>query len=177
VGIENRSRTWLNSMRKVEGPMATKKLFMETTSVEPQKTAAEITALLVSAGARQIAMTYGAVGELKGLAFTLVIEGGMMPFSLPVRTEPIFKLLNGRRKYSWDRTESAPKDRAQAERVAWRQLLRWIQAQLAMIDVGMVAAQEVFLPYMQSPDGRTIYELFASSQFKQLAAPDRGKTQ
>lgn len=157
--------------------MPTKTLFMETTCVDPHKTAAEITALLVSGGARQIAMTYGAAGELQGLAFTLVVEGGLVPFCLPVRTSPIFKLLNGRRKHSWDRNDSAAKDKAQAERVAWRQLLRWIQAQLAMIDVGMVAAQEVFLPYMQNPDGRTVYELFAAIKFKQIAGPGAAANQ
>ncbi len=157
--------------------MATKKLFMETTSVEPQKTAAEITALLVGAGARQIAMTYGEAGEISGLAFTLLIEGGMRPFSLPVRTDSIFKLLNNRRKYTWDRTDHAAKDKAQAQRVAWRQLLRWIQAQLALVSVGMVQAEEVFLPYAQCPDGRTVYQLFTAAKFKQLAGPAEERTQ
>lgn len=62
------------------------------------------------------------------------------------------------------------KDRQQAERVAWRQLLRWVQAQLAMIECGMTEASEVFFPYMQMLSGNTIYELFKASEFKQLAA-------
>lgn len=150
--------------------MAGKTLFMETTAVAPEKTAAEITTLLVMSGARQISMDYDEAGKLAGLRFVLAIHGGLLPFKLPVRTEPVFKILNGRRKYSYDRTNCAEKDRAQAERVGWRQLLRWVQAQLAMIETGMVATEEIFLPYMQNPDGQTVYELFAGTHFKQLPA-------
>jgi hypothetical protein len=68
--------------------------------------------------------------------------------------------------------EAGYRVREQAERVAWRQLLRWAQAQLAMIETGMAAAEEVFLPYLQEPSGRTVYEVFAESRFKALPAPE-----
>jgi hypothetical protein len=42
---------------------------------------------------------------------------------------------------------SAPADREQAERVAWRQWLLWLKVQLALTDVGMTTASEVFFPY------------------------------
>lgn len=39
-------------------------------------------------------------------------------------------------------------DPAQAKRTAWRQILRWIDAQLALIEVGQASAFEVFMPYL-----------------------------
>lgn len=149
-------------------------LFMETTKIRPEKTASEIMEALVKASARQIAVEYDAAGCLCGMAFVIVVQGRPIPFKLPARVEPVFKILNNRRpKESWrrgNRQDGAAVDREQAERVAWRQLLRWVQAQLAMIETGMVAVDEVFLPYMQNDSGKTVYELFAGSGFKQLAA-------
>lgn len=55
-----------------------------------------------------------------------------------------------------------------AERVAWRQLLRWVEAQLAMVDTGLSTVDEVLLPYMRGDDGQTIYSLFKVNEQKQL---------
>ena len=155
-----------------------KTLFMETTQITAEKTAGEIMATLVSSGARQIALDYDA-GRISGLSFVLPVNGLHLLFKLPSRVEPVFKVLNERRPAeTWQRGNQkdwAERDRQQAERVAWRQLLRWLQAQVAMVSTGMVAAQEVFLPYMQDQDGKTVYEMFAESKFKMLAAPAEGQ--
>jgi hypothetical protein len=36
----------------------------------------------------------------------------------------------------------------------------------------MVTVDEVFLPYLQSRDGRSMYQLFVANEFKMLAAPE-----
>jgi hypothetical protein len=61
----------------------------------------------------------------------------------------------------------------QAERVAWRQLLRWVQAQLAMIDTGMVRTEEVFMPYIvvNAATNQTLFERMVETQFKMLEGP------
>ena len=142
---------------------------METTEISADKTAAEITSLLVKSGAREIALEYGVGGKLEGLRFALVVEQITVTFALPVRTEPVFQTINHRRK--GNRQSTAAKDRAQAERVAWRQLLRWVQAQLAMIDTGMVQAHEVFLPYLiHAGTGQTLFEYLQRDGLKQLTA-------
>lgn len=155
-------------------------LFMETTQVPPEKTAGEIMGVLVKANARQIAVEYDAERKLSGMSFVIVINGNPLPFRLPARIEPVFRALNDRRpKESWyrgNREEKAEVDRQQAERVAWRQLLRWVQAQLAMIETGMVASEEVFLPYLQNENGQTVYQLFAETKFKMLPAPKEPPT-
>ena len=91
-------------------------------------------------------------------------------YSLPARVEPVYKLLVDRRSDGWQ-TAVRTRVRLQAERVAWRQLLRWVQAQLAMIETGMVKGAEVFLPYMEGRDGRTFFEEFESQQLR-LPAPE-----
>jgi hypothetical protein len=155
-----------------------KTLFMETTQVSAEKTSTEMLSLLVQAGAREVLQQFDGNGKLTGLKFALDVRrenvNRTMIFQLPVRVEPVFKLINGRRKYEWDKREQAKKDREQAERVAWRQLFRWCQAQLALIQTGMVEAAEVFFPYCQTEDGRTFWEYALSGG--QLLLPPAEKT-
>lgn len=148
--------------------MPTKTLYMETTEIAASKTAAEISSLVVRAGAREIALEYGPARQLMGLRFVLLVQQMPVSFALPVRVEPVFRILNGRRKSPSD---YKVRDTAQAERVAWRQLLRWVQAQLAMIDTGMVQAHEVFLPYLiHAGTNQTLFEFFSGEGLKQLTA-------
>jgi hypothetical protein len=46
----------------------------------------------------------------------------------------------------------------QAYRVAWRTILDWVQAQMALLEIGMAKMEEVFLPYMQDREGVTFFE-------------------
>jgi hypothetical protein len=145
---------------------------MESTEVPSQKTASEITTLLVQSGAREISVQYDE-GKISGLRFVLLAAGNVpLQFALPVRTEPIFKIINGRRQNygQFSKVAMQERDHEQAERVAWRQLLRWMQAQLAFIETGMVASQEVFLPYLlHAGSGQTLFQYFEGEGFKQIA--------
>jgi hypothetical protein len=141
------------------------KLYLQTTSVSASKTASEIVASLVESGAREILTQYEG-GKLVGIRFSLEPKKGCTQiFSLPAKTEPVFKVLCEQKSYTYD----IDKIRVQAERVAWRLLLRWVQSQLALIQVGMVEVDEVFLPYRQTKDGRTFWELVQAGG--QLALP------
>ena len=158
--------------------MSTRKsLFMETTDIPVQKTAGDILSLLVRAGATQVSLDYQG-GKIVGMWFTYPVDGHAVPFRLPVRTEPIFKIINGRRTpdgwKQFNRAAMADKDRDQAERVAWRQLLRWIEAQIAMVETGMVKTDEVFLPYVATATGQTLYEHFieTGAAARLLPAPE-----
>lgn len=147
--------------------MSKSALFMGTTRIPPERTAAEIISCLVQGGARQIGQEYDASQKLIGVKFTIeVLPGNLQCFVLPVKVEPVFKLINGGRKFN--RAAYAKDDREQAERVAWRQLLRWVEAQLAMIKLGMVEAGEVFFPYMLRDDGQTLFQLFKEQGMKML---------
>lgn len=148
-------------------------VFMETTEVPPERSAAEIASCLIRAGATQIATEYDN-GRIVGLRFTLTVGGQPLTFELPARTEPVYKLLVKRSRSSYLTEKEKTNKRAQAERVGWRQLLRWVQAQLAMMDVGMVSAHEVFFPYMF--DGkRTLVQQFEQDTLRLLPAASEAK--
>ena len=55
-------------------------------------------------------------------------------------------------------------DYAQAERIAWRIVKDWVEAQMAILESGMVKLDQIFLPYIMDSDGRTVYELYESKQ-------------
>ncbi len=150
--------------------MATKKpIYMESTQIPAERTAAEVSSCLVQAGALSVSVRYDA-GKVIGMSWTMRIGPSEMQFSMPARIEPVYALLMSRRPSSgeWLPEVDKLRIRSQAERVGWRQLLRWTQAQLAMIEVGTAKNAEVFMPYMQQADGSTFFEYFES---KQLALP------
>lgn len=151
--------------------MVKKKLFMETTEIESAKTAGEITSILVQAGAAQIAQEYGPDKEITGLRFSLKVQENFWMVVLPARVEPIFKIINGRRENygQFSKQNMEAKDRLHAKRIAWRQLLRWCEAQLAMVDAGMVQAGEVFLPYVEVSPGVTFFEKVTTDPGRLLA--------
>lgn len=53
----------------------------------------------------------------------------------------------------------------QAERVAWRILKDWVEAQMALLDIQMVRFEEIFLPYIETGNGQTIYERLEEKHF------------
>src|SRR6476620_12194188 len=110
-------------------------LFMETTEVPAERSASEIVAELIKAGASAINTDYVA-GTIAGLRWVMKVRGVDQVFSMPVRIEPVEKLLLSRRKGYLSANDRA-RIHAQARRVAWRQLLRRTQAQMAMIQCGM----------------------------------------
>ena len=137
-------------------------LYMQTTKIEASKTVAEIQSLLGSTGqVRAIQVEYGPDGAVEALSFVAEVEGCRVPFRLPARVEPVFRALSKQRA---PRNRTAQKyvqqDKEQAVRVAWRQILRWVQAQIALLDTGMVDISEIFLPYVHTGIGRTIYTDF-----------------
>jgi hypothetical protein len=151
--------------------MARKPLYMESTEIQPARTAQEIQSVLVAAGARQIMTEYGDAGKVVGLKWTMATPLGDRLFDMPARVEPIYTLLYKRVQNQWG--IDTTKLRAKAERVAWRQLLRWVQAQVAMIETGMVQPSEVFFPYMVAIEGKTVYSLFEARQLPMLPAPEK----
>lgn len=141
-----------------------KTLFMETTKIEPEQTVAQIQRVLGQYGAAGV-MTEYEKGEVVGVAFKIKIAGKDIPFRLPCRWEAIDKALMSRRKRLRNTDEIAK----QAKRIAWRQILRWVEAQMALVETDMVKIQEVFMPYVQvNLKGQTLYEKIEQEQFKML---------
>lgn len=85
---------------------------MGTTKVGPQQTAGEVVSELVKAGATSINTDYKN-GKISGIRWIMRVGSSQVLFDMPIRIEPVLKKIG---------------DRDQAERTAWRQLLRWVQA-------------------------------------------------
>lgn len=135
-----------------------------TTSVSALKTAGEIQAKLVKAGATHVAMSFDGKGEPTGLTFGIVTPIGPRSFALPVVADRVFKVIT-----RWDSgVPNRYQTREQATRVGWRILKDWVEAQLAIVETEMVELEQVMLPYMRGDDGRTLYDLFCE---RQLALP------
>lgn len=147
-----------------------KTLFMETTKIDPARTVAEIQKILMECGALSI-LTEMEHGKISAVSFKYQVGDRAIPFRLPCRWQNIESLLAKRGRFTqWNPAHRREELKAKAERVAWRQILRWVEAQLALVDTSMVKVEEVFFPYIQAPGGYTIYELHEKDKFLQLAA-------
>jgi hypothetical protein len=142
-----------------------------TTTVAAHKTAAEIQHKLVAAGARQILATYADDGRITGLSFMVQGPLGRRSYSLPVNADAVLKVMSAYRSGVPNRYQTAE----QAERVAWRILKDWIEAQLALAETQMVTLDQVMLPYMHTDDadGPTVYELYRAQAQPELGAGPR----
>jgi len=133
-----------------------------STQIAPEKTVSEIQSKLAKAGAFQVLHEYErGSGELIGLSFRIETQFGNLAFELPANIDAVETILKKQRV-------PARRSREQATRVAWRILKDWVEAQLALIETGMVSVEQVFLPYCQSANGETLYEAIRSKKFAGL---------
>ena len=139
-----------------------KTLYMETTKKSPEQTGAEIENVLKNYGLSKFMKDYKD-GEIIGCVFAINIDGKEVPMKLPVNWKPLLSIADkGETKYI------KPGDATQAKRVAWRQVFRWVEAQLSLVEIGMVKIQEVFLPYMLINQNQTLFELMESNNYKMI---------
>lgn len=133
-----------------------------TTTISADKTVAEIQGMLARAKAQAIMNEYED-GVLSALSFRIPTALGVMTFRLPANIDRVHEILR--------KSTKVPKrlqTRDQASKVAWRILKDWLKAQLALVEVGMVEIQQVFLPYAQDQQGRTVYENLLEKRFSGL---------
>lgn len=133
-----------------------------TTTVDSFKTVSEIEYILMKHKAKSIMKNYD--GEsITGLSF--LIDTGMqqIPVRLPVKVEECLEVLKQEKKNSSRSNIKATRD--QAERVAWRILKDWVEAQMALLDIQMVRFEEIFLPYIETQNGQTVFERLEEKQF------------
>ncbi len=133
-----------------------------TTTVDAFKTVSEIEYVLVKHGAKSILKNYE--GEsIVSLSFLIDTEIQEVPIRLPVKIDECLLVLKKEKK---ENPRKQIKDtREQAERVAWRILKDWIEAQMALLDIEMVRIEEIFLPYIELNGGQTIFEKLQENRF------------
>ena len=133
-----------------------------TTTIDAFKTVSEIEYILMKHKAKSIMKNYE--GEsITGLSFLIDTGTQQIPVRLPVKVDECLKVLQKEKKNSPRSNIKATKE--QAERVAWRILKDWVEAQMALLDIEMVRFEEIFLPYIELQGGQTIYETLEQKQF------------
>lgn len=140
-------------------------LYMERTEIPAAQTVAEIADKLAQHAAVRDVHTEYEHRRIRAVRFSLLVEDRKVWYTLPANTAPIFAYLQAKRTHATP--EGRQIDAEKAERIAWRQVLRWIEAQLGMIETGMVEPAEVFLPYAttKTTEGEpvTVYQLWRTT--------------
>ena len=138
-------------------------IYMASTGIPAEKTAGQIQAL-IGKWASHVMCEYEN-GEVTGLAFQIKHKDKSIPFLLPIRWQPVLETMKQNKK-----TPRHLCNPEQARKVAWRQIYRWVEAQLALIETGIVDAKEVFMPYilLDIEKKTTLYTSLETKNFKAI---------
>lgn len=126
-----------------------------TTKVDVYTTIGQIQGILVKHGARKIMQDYDDAGHIVALSFLVDTPTGLRGIRLPANTEAVQKVLA---------KQKVKCDQPQAERVAWRIVKDWVEAQMAILESEMVQLDQIFLPYMVNNNGQTVFEVYRANQ-------------
>lgn len=126
-----------------------------TTKVDVYTTLGAIQGQLVKHGAKKIMQDYDDKGNITALSFLVDTPAGSRGIRLPANVNAVHAVLI---------RQKVKCDREQAERVAWRIVKDWVEAQMAILESEMVHMDEIFLPYMIGNGGQTLYQAYLSNQ-------------
>lgn len=132
-----------------------------TTTIGVHKTIGEIEEILVEHGARKIMSNYDEQGHIESLNFSIMTSNGERGIKLPANVPSIYEVLKQQKKSGKIKVNP---DYAQAERVAWRIIKNWVEAQMAILESQMVQIEEIFLPYMINKEGKTFFQVYKQNQ-------------
>lgn len=130
-----------------------------TTTINVNKTIEEIQGILSKHGATAIMTEYNN-GNVTGLSFKIMTPRGELGIRLPSNTDRVLQVLKKQKKNN----TKVKNTFEQANKVAWRIIKDWIDAQMAILETEMVEMEEIFLPYMINNDGQTLYQAFKNNQ-------------
>ena len=129
-----------------------------TTKVPANRSIEEIQTALVKHGASGVLYEYEqGTGRISALKFKLPINEADVAFSLPVNWRLFQAVLKKDRVRRWDEEDYV-------YRVAWRNIRDWVLAQLALYETQMVELPQVFLPFVNTNSGQTLYEQVTSGK-------------
>jgi len=141
-----------------------------TSTVPVSRTVAQVQAKLVEHGARAVMMEYDAQGRITALAFNVKTPNGDLPIRLPIDAAATLRVLQ---RQADNREIPARYAREEhAYRVAWRIIKDWIEAQMSLLETEMVRLEQIFLPYVITPGGQTVYQVMVEKHF--LLGPGEG---
>ncbi len=141
-----------------------------TSTVPVSRTVAQVQAKLVEHGARAVMMEYDDRGRITALAFNVKTPNGDLPIRLPIDAAATLRVLE--RQYDNREIPRKYVKEEHAYRVAWRIIKDWVEAQMSLLQTEMVKMEEIFLPYIITQGGQTIYQVMAEKHF--LLGPGEG---
>ena len=126
-----------------------------TTKVDVYTTIGAIQGALVKHGAKKIMQDYDDAGRIAAICFAIDTPGGVRGIKLPANVAAVQAVLQ---------RQKVKCDYEQAERVAWRIIKDWVEAQMAILESQMVQMDEIFLPYMVDKQGQTLYAAYQNGR-------------
>lgn len=154
-----------------------------TTEIPASKSRAEIIELLERAGASAIALEYAADRSIEAIKFILdTKQFGRVPYTMPANVGAVILTLNAeikaenikvnaRSNYKRRVPRNLFNNREQAERIAWRIAKDWLEAQLALTQIGGAQLEQVMLPYVDVGGGKTFYDALVARGSLALPSP------
>lgn len=133
-----------------------------TTQIDVYKTVAEIERILSEHGVMSIMKQYED-GQVVSLSFLIDDGEKKIPVRMPIRVDECLKVMQKQKKEHPKMQIKATKE--QASKVAWRIMKDWIEVQMELLEINMVRFEEIFLPYIETTDGKTIYEKLEERKF------------
>lgn len=146
------------------------KTYLATTGVPASKSCAEIMDVLLDCGAINPGFLNGEGGRRRvGVRFSLKIGGEVYPFQMCPNTDAVFRLLQADRSDRGNyRKEAREKDREQSERIAWRQVLYLVRAQVAVAALELANPGQVFMGFLTDRDGVSAFDKFVEQAGRAL---------
>lgn len=135
-----------------------------TTKVPVAKSVQEIEKALVKAGATSVMHDYDSEGQVSAVSFRILLQGQFISFKLPIDWQSVAQVLRNDRVY---------RDDAHAQRVAWRIVKDWVEAQMALLATKSVSLPQLFLPYAVDSQGVTLFEKVAMNPGLLLGEGDK----
>ena len=129
-----------------------------TTQIEASKTVGQIHGILVAHGAQAILTNYDTQGQIVSLSFEVATPHGIAHIQLPVDPEAVLRVM----MRGDSRVPKRLVNQTQATRIAWRIVKDWVEAQMAILETEMVKMEQIFLPYIQTQNGQTLFQVFES---------------
>lgn len=156
-----------------------------TTEVPATRSIAEITRILQEGGASAIMLENGADREIVAVSFMMETTFGRLPFTIPANVGAVIATINAqiraedlkvraRSNYKRKVPRSLFGNKAQAERIAWRIAKDWIEAQIAIAEVGSAKLEQIMLPFA-TIDGKSFYQRLIERGTLSLPAPREEK--
>lgn len=135
------------------------------TEVAAEKSVAEIQTILAKAGATRILTEYDGNGSVAALSFQVLIKGTPVSFILPADYAKMAAFLSHPKRRGITAIQPS-----RVRSITWRILKDWVAAQMALIQVGQVELPQVFLPYMQNAEGKSLYAIIQENPNRMLEA-------